>query len=160
MFSRYTSHAASPSSQTPEEPHYPRLCGFCGSVCYLMNSIDPFVSIIISWLYHFSALFSARRSPCLTLKPCVTASAPRTRYRLLAGLYRTGFPRYVSETYKCYSYYRNKWNAHSFFPRCIRSSRSYLFYHRLLFYAMFLYNFYNEKPNKTRTDKHRVVRLM
>ena len=43
---------------------------------------------------------SARLAPCPTLKPNVTASAPRTRYRLLVRLYRVGFPYYVSLAYK------------------------------------------------------------
>ncbi len=43
---------------------------------------------------------SARLAPCPTLKPNVTASAPRTRYRLLVRLYRIGFPYYVSLAYK------------------------------------------------------------
>jgi len=51
---------------------------------------------MISWPNHFSLYFRLNSPPCPTLKPDVTASVPRTRCRLLAKLYRAGFPCCIS----------------------------------------------------------------
>jgi len=49
-----------------------------------------FRSLLITGLNRFTLSHCGSRTPCPTLKPHLTASAPRTRYRLFAKLYRVG----------------------------------------------------------------------
>ena len=49
-----------------------------------------FRSLLLTGLNRFTLSHCGSRTPCPTLKPRLTASAPRTRYRLLAKLCRIG----------------------------------------------------------------------
>ena len=82
--------STSPSSQTGGMPLYPCLIGYNSIVCCGIEHIDhfqPHTNFPAQSLhFRFGSV-----APCPTLKPNVTASTPRTRYRRLARPYLIGF---------------------------------------------------------------------
>lgn len=82
--------STSPSSQTGGKPLFPHQIGYNDIVCCVRKHIDHFQPHNYfpaqSLHFHFGSV-----APCPTLKPGVTASAPRTRYRRLARPYLIGF---------------------------------------------------------------------
>ena len=82
--------STSPSSQTGGMPLYPCLIGYNSIVCCGIEHIDhfqPHTNFPAQSLhFRFGSV-----APCPTLKPNVTISVPRTRYRRLARPYLIGF---------------------------------------------------------------------
>ena len=81
--------SASPSSQTGGCRHDLAISVLAVLSAVFRNTSTISNLIIISQLNHFT--FVSALLPCPTLKPDVTASAPRTRYRRLARPYLIGF---------------------------------------------------------------------
>ena len=82
--------STSPSSQTGGMPLYPCLIGYNSIVCCGIEYIDHFQphTNFPAQSLHFRI---GSVAPCPTLKPNVTISIPRTRYRRLARPYLIGF---------------------------------------------------------------------
>ena len=80
-------------------PLYPCLIGYNSIVCCGIEHIDhfqPHTNFPAQSLhFRFGSV-----APCPTLKPNVTISVPRTRYRRLARPYPTGFSCYIQSAYK------------------------------------------------------------
>lgn len=89
--STYYNYLCSPVSSTPMEPVYSHLLRIYISACYSTQRYQlPFLHL--TRLYHFTLSHSGSHIPQPTLKPYITALAPRLRYQLLVRLYWVGIP--------------------------------------------------------------------
>ena len=91
--------STSPSSQTGGRSQILTI-----SALGILSAVTKNTSTFPHWYNNFPAQSLHLRfgsvAPCPTLKPNVTASAPRTRYGQVVSPYPIGFPYYISSAYQ------------------------------------------------------------
>jgi len=93
----------------------PNIAITVGSCCLLWQETHRLPLFLITRLHRFTLSHCGSRTPCPTLKPNLAALAPRTRYRLLAKLYRAGSFTQLYYTHRTGALLRQVYHTHTRF---------------------------------------------